>query len=151
VIRGEGPKEYKHKNLGAVAGLGVGVGAFQSGKIAIKGVPAWLAHRGYHGLAIPSWERKIRVVLVWVANFFLGRDIVSLEAVQTPRAAFEQYASRPKPPAEAAPAPAAAPKAAAAKAPAAKAPRAPRKTAAKPAEASGATAVQNPSETVQVK
>lgn len=151
VLRGEGPKEYKHKNLGAVAGLGVGVGAFQSGKIAIKGAPAWLAHRGYHGLAIPSWERKIRVVLVWVGNFFLGRDIVSLEAVQTPRAAFEQYASRPKPPAEAAPAPAAAPKAAAAKAPAAKAPRAPRKTAAKPAEASGATAVPNPSETVQVK
>lgn len=160
VLRGEGPKEYKHKNLGAVAGLGVGVGAFQSGKIAIKGAPAWLAHRGYHGLAIPSWERKIRVVLVWVANFFLGRDIVSLEAVQTPRAAFEQFASRPKPPAEAAaPAPAAAaavkapdaPKAPAAKAPAAKAPRAPRKTAAKPVEASGATAVENPAESVQVK
>ncbi len=176
VLRGEGPKEYKHKNLGAVAGLGVGVGAFQSGKIAIKGAPAWLAHRGYHGLAIPSWERKIRVVLVWVANFFLGRDIVSLEAVQTPRAAFEQFAARPKPPAEAAaPAPAAkAPaKAAPAKAPAAKAaapkaPRAPRKPAAAkttessgatavPASgapagnASGATAVSNPSDTVQVK
>jgi len=101
VLRGEGPAEYNHKNLGAVAGLGVGVGAFQSGNFALKGFPAWIAHRGYHGLAMPSWERKIRVVGGWVLNFFLGRDIVSLEAVQTPRAVFEEFASRPKPPAAA--------------------------------------------------
>jgi NADH dehydrogenase len=101
---------------------------FQSGKIAIKGLPAWFAHRGYHGLAMPSWERKIRVIWGWVNNFFLGRDIVSLAAVANPRAAFEEFASRPKPPVEAAPV-AAAPKAvapkvaktAATKAPAAKA------------------------------
>jgi len=126
VIRGEGTTDYNHKNLGAVAGLGVGVGAFQSGKFALKGFPAWVAHRGYHGLAMPSWERKIRVVGGWVLNVFLGRDIVSLEAVQTPRAVFEEFASRPKPPAAA---PAATPAAAptAAPAAAAKAPRAPRK------------------------
>jgi NADH dehydrogenase len=100
VLRGEEPKEYLHKNLGAVAGLGVGVGVFQSGKIAIKGSLAWLAHRGYHGLAMPSWERKLRVVGGWVANFFLGRDIVGISAVQTPRSAFEEFASRPKPPAK---------------------------------------------------
>ena len=102
VLRGESPKEYLHKNLGAVAGLGVGSGVFQSGKIAIKGLPAWFAHRGYHGLAMPSWERKLRVVWGWVNNFFLGRDIVSLAAVQNPRATFVEFASRPKPGAEAA-------------------------------------------------
>jgi NADH dehydrogenase len=118
VLRGEGTVEYNHKNLGAVAGLGVGIGAFQSGKFAIKGFPAWVAHRGYHGLAMPSWERKIRVVAGWALNVVLGRDIVSIEAVQTPRAVFEQFASRPKPPAAA---PAEAPPAAV------KAPRAPRK------------------------
>ncbi|TFD82246.1 NAD(P)/FAD-dependent oxidoreductase [Cryobacterium sp. Sr8] len=124
-IRGEGTKEYLHKNLGAVAGLGIGHGVFQSGNLAIKGLPAWFAHRGYHGLAMPSWERKIRVVWGWVNNFFLGRDIVSLSAVQDPRAVFEEYAARPKPPAAAAPA--------AAPAVEAKAPRAPRKVAAKAA------------------
>ncbi|MFG6476233.1 NAD(P)/FAD-dependent oxidoreductase [Microbacterium sp. P06] len=98
VIRGEVPKNYVHKNLGAVAGLGLYNGVFQSGNIALKGVVAWFAHRGYHGLAMPSWERKVRVVMGWVNNFFLGRDIVSLEAVQTPRAVFEEFASRPKPP-----------------------------------------------------
>ena len=95
-LRGDLPKEYFHKNLGAVAGLGLGEGAFQSGKIGITGVPAWFMHRGYHGLAVPMWERKIRVFSGWVLNVFLRRDIVSLEARETPREAFETVASRPK-------------------------------------------------------
>jgi NADH:ubiquinone reductase (H+-translocating) len=105
VVRGELPKQYFHKNLGAVAGLGLYNGVFQSGKLALKGFIAWLAHRGYHGLAMPTFERKARVIWGWVDNFFLGRDIVNLEAVQTPRAVFEEFAARPKPPAPAVPSP----------------------------------------------
>ena len=96
VIRGERPAEYRHDNLGAVAGIGLGYGVFQSGRLAITGVPAWLMHRGYHGLAVPMWERKIRVFTNWTLNFFLGRDFVSIEARVKPRAAFEEFASRPK-------------------------------------------------------
>jgi NADH dehydrogenase len=95
-LRGEAPTEYYHKNLGAVAGLGLGNGVFQSGKFAVKGLLAWFMHRGYHGLAMPMWERKIRVFGGWILNFFLGRDTVSLAARVTPRAAFEEFASRPK-------------------------------------------------------
>jgi len=73
----------------------------------MKGFLAWGAHRGYHGLAMPSWERKWRVIGDWVGGFFLGRDIASLDDRETPRAAFEEFASRPKPAAEA-PAPVAA-------------------------------------------
>jgi NADH dehydrogenase len=96
VLRGELPQEYFHKNRGAVAGLGLGIGVFQKGKIGITGFPAWVMHRGYHGLAMPTWERKLRVVGGWFANFVLGRDVASLSAVETPRASFEEYASRPK-------------------------------------------------------
>ncbi len=96
-LRGDDPREYFHKNQGAVAGIGLGEGVFQSGKIAVKGLLAWVMHRGYHGLAIPMWERKIRVFAGWGLNLVLRRDIVSLEARQTPRASFEAFASRPKP------------------------------------------------------
>ncbi len=96
VLRDETPKEYAHKNQGAVAGLGIGVGAFQRGKLGITGFPAWIAHRGYHGLAMPTWERKLRVIFGWVGNVFLGRDTVSIADVTTPRRSFEQFASRPK-------------------------------------------------------
>jgi NADH dehydrogenase len=95
-IRGEGVKDYFHKPLGAVAGLGIGVGVFQYKNLGIKGLLAWFMHRGYHGLAIPSWERKIRVVSGWVWNFWLRRDIVSTSAGKAPRLAFETWASKPK-------------------------------------------------------
>ncbi|WP_406249433.1 NAD(P)/FAD-dependent oxidoreductase [Microbacterium sp. M] len=103
-LRGEAPVDYIHKNLGAVAGLGLGTGVFQSGKLALKGFVAWVAHRGYHGLAMPTWERKWRVLWGWWHNLWLDRDIVNLEKVQQPRAFFEEFASRPRPAADAAPA-----------------------------------------------
>ncbi|MER3389685.1 MAG: FAD-dependent oxidoreductase [Microcella sp.] len=96
VLRGEDPKDYEHKNLGAVAGLGLGYGAFQSGKIGITGFAAWIMHRGYHGLAIPMWERKLRVVGDWVGNVVFGRDNVSLSAREEPAAYFQEFAARPK-------------------------------------------------------
>lgn len=96
VIREETPREYFHKNQGAVAGLGLYDGVFQSGKIAVKGLLAWFMHRGYHGFAMPMWERKARVFGNWIINFFWGRDGLGLEARSTPRAAFEEFASRPK-------------------------------------------------------
>ncbi len=53
-------------------------------------------HRGYHGLAVPFWERKIRVFGNWILNFLLRRDLVGIPARDTPRLAFETFASRPK-------------------------------------------------------
>ena len=87
-LRGKPTKSYIHKNLGVVATLGIGHGVFQSGRMAVTGFPAWLMHRGYHVLAIPTWERKIRVLAVWLTALVFGRDIASLEAAHRPRAAF---------------------------------------------------------------
>ena len=95
-LRGEGVKEYFHKPLGAVAGLGIGVGVFQYKKLAVKGLLAWFMHRGYHGLAIPMWERKLRVFSGWAWNILLRRDIVGISATKAPRLQFETYASKPK-------------------------------------------------------
>jgi NADH dehydrogenase len=95
-IRGESAVDYLHKNLGAVAGIGLYHGVFQSGPIAIKGFIAWIMHRGYHGLAIPMWERKLRVFGNWLANFLLRRDLIGIPARDEPREQFEMFASRPK-------------------------------------------------------
>jgi NADH dehydrogenase len=97
VIRGENPGEYFHKGQGAVAGIGLYHGVYQSaGKFAVTGLLAWFMHRGYHGLAIPMWERKIRVFANWILNFLLRRDMTSIEARIDPRAAFVEFAARPK-------------------------------------------------------
>jgi NADH:ubiquinone reductase (H+-translocating) len=95
-LRGETPREYIHKNLGAVAGLGLYNGVYQNGPFAVKGLIAWFMHRGYHGLAIPFWERKFRVFGNWIMNFFLRRDLVGIPDRDVPRAAFDKWAARPK-------------------------------------------------------
>ncbi|MGO4592250.1 NAD(P)/FAD-dependent oxidoreductase [Leifsonia sp. 2TAF2] len=87
-LRGEQPKDYVHHSLGVVATLGLGKGIFQWRGIVITGFLAWVMHRGYHVLAIPTWERKVRVLLVWASAVVFGRDIISLLSVQHPRRAF---------------------------------------------------------------
>ncbi|WP_194909315.1 NAD(P)/FAD-dependent oxidoreductase [Catenulispora rubra] len=87
-LRGREAKPYVHHSLGVVATLGLGRGIFQYRGIVIKGLPAWLMHRGYHVLAVPSWERKVRVFAIWLTAAVFGRDIVSLASVQDPRRAF---------------------------------------------------------------
>jgi NADH dehydrogenase FAD-containing subunit len=80
-------KPYKHHSLGTVATLGLVKGNFQYRRIVIKGLLAWLTHRGHRVLAVPTWERKVRATLVWAAALFYGRDIASLLfSVQDPRA-----------------------------------------------------------------
>ena len=53
-------------------------------------------HRGYHGLAIPFWDRKIRVFGNWFLNLILHRDLVGIPARDTSREEFARFASRPK-------------------------------------------------------
>ncbi|GAA2752939.1 NAD(P)/FAD-dependent oxidoreductase [Amnibacterium kyonggiense] len=88
VLRGGAPRPYVHHGLGVVATLGLGHGVFQYGRLVITGPLAWLMHRGYHVLAVPTWERKLRVLLVWASAVVGGRDIVSLAALAEPRRAF---------------------------------------------------------------
>ena len=93
-LRGRTTRPYRHRSLGTIATLGLGDGIFQSGPITITGFPAWMIHRGYHVLAVPTWERKLRVSLGWLGALLLGRDIACLETVQHPRAAFRQDAEQ---------------------------------------------------------
>ncbi|MCI1207737.1 MAG: NAD(P)/FAD-dependent oxidoreductase [Microbacteriaceae bacterium] len=101
-LRGELPIDYFHKPQGAVAGLGVGRGVFTGGKkkFALRGFTAWVMHRGYHGLAIPTWDRKIRVFGDWIDEILVGRDLSTIRPVEHPKAFFRKYASCPRPAAE---------------------------------------------------
>jgi NADH dehydrogenase len=88
VLHGRQPRPYRHASLGVVATLGLGRGILQYKGLVITGFLAWVMHRGYHVLAIPTWERKFRVLLIWLSALVAGRDIVSLLSVQNPREAF---------------------------------------------------------------
>ncbi|UGY91813.1 NAD(P)/FAD-dependent oxidoreductase [Streptomyces gobiensis] len=96
-MRGFPQGEYEHANKGAVAGLGIhkGVAMIALGKkrkIKLKGRIAWYMHRTYHGMAVPTWNRKIRVFADWTLHMFLKREVVSLGAMENPREEFYEAA-----------------------------------------------------------
>lgn len=84
--------EYKHKHLGVVASLGLNKGVASTMGIKLRGWPAWVMHRTYHLLAIPTFNRKARVALDWTAAVFFRRDLVSMGRLHEPRRAFEEAA-----------------------------------------------------------
>ncbi|WP_037573417.1 NAD(P)/FAD-dependent oxidoreductase [Phaeacidiphilus oryzae] len=105
-MRGFPLREYKHKNQGAVAGLGLHKGvALLFGKYQLKGRPAWWFHRLYHGARVPSFNRKVRVFADWTLAMFLKRETIALVEMENPREPFiEASAPAPKPVAAKAPA-----------------------------------------------
>ena len=86
---GKALEDYYHENLGAVAGLGLYKGVANIRGIEFSGLPAWAAHRFYHGYAIPTIERKVRIFSEWGINMLFGRDTTGMRHVRDPRRSFK--------------------------------------------------------------
>ena len=95
VIRGREPVDYKHKHAGSVASLGLHKGVAQVYGIKMTGWPAWFMHRTYHMSRIPSFNRKVRVVVDWTLAFFLKREVVALGQLHDPREEFAEASAPP--------------------------------------------------------
>ncbi|MBB3663702.1 MULTISPECIES: NAD(P)/FAD-dependent oxidoreductase [Prauserella salsuginis group] len=87
-LRGGKPTDYYHKNLGAVAGLGLHKGVADAMKMKIKGFPAWLFHRVYHVHAMPTFNRKVRILLDWALGGLFKRETISLGQINNPKEEF---------------------------------------------------------------
>jgi NADH dehydrogenase len=72
---------YRHATTGVVAGLGRRRGVAEIRGVRLMGWPAYALHRAYHLWAMPTAERKARIVLDWVGSALLGRDPVAVGAV----------------------------------------------------------------------
>jgi NADH dehydrogenase len=58
----------------------------------LRGFPAWFLHRTYHLSRIPTFNRKVRVMIDWTVALFFRRDVVQLGSLQHPREPFERAA-----------------------------------------------------------
>jgi NADH:ubiquinone reductase (H+-translocating) len=98
VLRSAEPTEYKHKNIGAVASLGMYKGVAQMfGRIKVRGFLAWALHRTYHVFAMPTVNRKLRIMAGWTGSVLLRREVVALGALHDPRAPFRDASVPAKP------------------------------------------------------
>jgi NADH dehydrogenase len=103
VIRDRDPVDYRHKHVGSVASLGLHKGVAQVYGIKLKGLIAWFMHRSYHVSRIPSFNRKVRVVIDWTLALFLRREVVALGQLHDPREEFVDATPRVEPKPELAP------------------------------------------------
>jgi NADH dehydrogenase len=84
-VRGEPTRAYRHKNLGSVASLGLYKGVAQLPGVKVRGFPAWFMHRTYHLGAMPTFNRKVRIVADWTLALFLSREVVPLGEPAAPK------------------------------------------------------------------
>lgn len=96
LISGEPLVDYAHKNLGTVASLGLYKGVANVFGFKLRGPLAWFMHRTYHLSAMPSLNRKVRIVLDWTMALMFRREMVALGSLQTPREEFLQAAASAK-------------------------------------------------------
>ena len=88
--RGEPLTDYYHETIGVVAGLGLWKGVADFKGKTLAGPLAWIMHRGYHGSAIPTTERTVRVMTTWALNQLFGRDTTTIRHQRSPRLAFQE-------------------------------------------------------------
>lgn len=88
-LRGEPSTEYRHELKGSLTSLGLHKGVAQLRGRALHGRPAWWLHRAVHLHRVPTLDRKARVLADWFLAGVLKREIVSMGALEQPRAGFE--------------------------------------------------------------
>ncbi|MEO8329659.1 MAG: FAD-dependent oxidoreductase, partial [Candidatus Nanopelagicales bacterium] len=93
-MRGFPVRDYKHKYVGSVAGLGLFKGVANVYGIRVRGFPAWFMHRTYHVSRVPTLNRKFRVIADWTLGLLFKREIVSLWSMHEP---FNEFKDAAKP------------------------------------------------------
>jgi NADH dehydrogenase len=93
-LRGEPTTEYRHELKGSLTSLGLHQGVAQLRGRALHGRTAWLLHRAVHLRRVPTLDRKARVLADWLLAGLLKREIVSMGALEQPRAVFETFVER---------------------------------------------------------
>ena len=84
VVRRRRPRRYIHYSLGTVASYGLFHGAANIFGVQLKDLPAWLVHRGYHLLAMPTTDRKVRIFAGWVADLVGRVDLTPTDDLEDP-------------------------------------------------------------------
>jgi NADH dehydrogenase len=82
--------------VGSVASLGLYRGVAEIYGIKLRGFVAWFMHRTYHVSRMPTWNRRIRIVIDWSTALFFGREVVALGQINDPHAEFSRVTGGPR-------------------------------------------------------
>jgi NADH dehydrogenase len=91
-LEGGSPEPFVYRNAGGVASLGRYKGVAMVYGVRFRGFAAWVLHRSYHLLAMPTLSRKVKIAMDWTTALLFPRDIAQLGALERPREPFERAA-----------------------------------------------------------
>lgn len=87
-LAGRPLKQFRHRSLGTLVGLGHRTALAQLRGWKFSGALAWFLRRTVYLMKLPGSEKKLRVSLDWTIDLFFPRDIVQTR-YQPPEVAFE--------------------------------------------------------------
>lgn len=83
-IQGQPLEPFVFSPIGALVVLGQRTAAAEIGTWKFSGLLAWFMWRGIYLSKLPGMEKKIRVLLDWIVEFFFPRDVVLTQRVVAP-------------------------------------------------------------------
>src|SRR5205823_8208430 len=98
VLDGRLPQPFVYTTLGMMGSLGHCKAFGQLLKIRLRGFPAWFVRRTYYLLQMPTWRRRLRIMIDWTFALLFRPDVVkiSLESEEVERRR-EAASTRPVP------------------------------------------------------
>ena len=85
-IRGDSPKRFEFKTIGALASIGKRTGVARIMGVNFSGFIAWWLWRTIYLSKLPRFEKKVRVALDWMLDLLFSKDLVQFMEVTPPRA-----------------------------------------------------------------
>lgn len=78
LVRGKPLKPFRFSGIGEGCSIGHRRAVAHVKGIPMWGVPGWIAWRATFMVFIPSWDRKIRILMDWILTAISGRDIANI-------------------------------------------------------------------------
>jgi NADH dehydrogenase len=78
VLDGRPPKPFVYSTLGMMGSLGHSKAFGQMLGVRVRGVRAWFVRRTYYLLQMPTWRRRLRIMIDWTFALLFRPDVVKL-------------------------------------------------------------------------
>lgn len=77
-MRGEELKPFEFNPVGSLAAIGCRTAVARVFGVKLSGFPAWFMFRSVYLMKMPSWSRRVRIIIDWTLSLFFKQEPVQL-------------------------------------------------------------------------
>ncbi len=94
-LRGQPPRPFKFKMIGALAAIGRRCGVAEIYGLKFSGLIAWWLWRGIYLSKLPGFQKKVRISIDWMLDLVFSKDIVQLPTLRSATMSEAEAAAAP--------------------------------------------------------